>query len=310
MDFYRADGSRSLCRLKRWAGLTGEEYLQNSPELLEQEKKELDAYKRIANVLQLDSQKLLQYWWDYINNWDYITDANKTAGEQPTAQYESEEQRLLRNMLYYTLYRKNPRQEGFVSMESAIATLLADCDIRQEFLDILAYKLQRIDFVPVANEYAYVCPLEVHCHYNIRQIMAAYGYYNEESAPEFREGVKYFADKKTDVFLINLNKSEKDFSPSTMYEDYAINDTLFHWQTQSSLSATAATTQRYINPEVVTSLFVREYKKTGTYTAAYTFLGNVDYVSHQGSKPVSFCWKLHQPIPAGLLAKANKSVAI
>ena len=30
-----------------------------------------------------------------------------------------------------------------------------------------------------------------------------------------------------------MNKSEKDFSPSTMYEDYAINDKLFHWQSQS-----------------------------------------------------------------------------
>ena len=50
------------------------------------------------------------------------------------------------------------------------------------------------------------------------QIMAAFGLFTETESPEFREGVKRFEDKKTDIFFINLNKSEKDFSPSTMYE--------------------------------------------------------------------------------------------
>jgi hypothetical protein len=40
------------------------------------------------------------------------------------------------------------------------------------------------------------------------------------------------------------------------------------------------------------------------------FLGDADYVSHSGSKPISFVWKLKEPIPASLLPKANKSVAI
>ena len=143
--------------------------------------------------------------------------------------------------------------------------------------------------------------------------MAAYGYFNEEKAPEFREGVKYFDDRQTDVFLINLNKSEKDFSPSTMYEDYAINDELFHWQTQSGLSDTSQTALRYINHERKgsnISLFVREYKKTGAHTSAYTFLGDAKYVEHHGNKPISFVWKLRHKIPANLLQKANKSVAI
>jgi len=31
-------------------------------------------------------------------------------------------------------------------------------------------------------------------------------------------------------FRLTLNKSEKDYSPSTMYQDYSINEELFHWQ--------------------------------------------------------------------------------
>jgi hypothetical protein len=59
-------------------------------------------------------------------------------------------------------------------------------------------------------------------------VLAAFGFHNEEKAPEFREGVKYLADKRTDIFFITLNKSDKDFyhrpymrtMPST--SDYSI----------------------------------------------------------------------------------------
>ena len=167
--------------------------------------------------------------------------------------------------------------------------------------------------LPRDNEYPFTCPLEVHCRYNINQIMAAFDYFNQDQSPEFREGVKYFADKKTDIFLINLNKSEKDFSPSTMYEDYAINAHLFHWQSQSQDRLTSPKIQRYLHQGEtgnLISLFVREFKQQGTYTAPYTFLGNADYVSSQGERPVSFVWRLHQAIPASLLPKANKAIAL
>lgn len=29
------------------------------------------------------------------------------------------------------------------------------------------------------------------------------------------------------------SKSNKDYSPTTMYNDYSINEALFHWQSQS-----------------------------------------------------------------------------
>lgn len=287
LEFYRPDGTRSLFRLKKWA------------ELIEDKRDvDNDVYKKFAAILQVNSKPLLEYWISYI-----------CEAKAPS----SENERLMRNMLYYSFYKKEPKKEGFTSVDEGIQEVIKHDFVREEVLEILSYNLKHIDFVPVGNTYTYECPLEVHCTYNTRQIMAAYGYFNEEKAPEFREGVKYFDDRLTDVFLINLNKSEKDFSPSTMYEDYAINDELFHWQTQSSLSGTSQTALRYINHESMgsnISLFVREYKKTGAHTSAYTFLGDAKYVEHHGNKPISFVWKLRHKIPANLLQKANKSVAI
>ena len=202
---------------------------------------------------------------------------------------------------------------GFNSIDEGIEAILHEDFVKSEVLEILNYNRKHIGFVAGLNEYDFACPLDLHCRYSTNQIMAAFGYFTETSSPEFREGVKWFEDKRTDIFLINLNKSEKVFSPSTMYEDYAINATLFHWQSQSQDRQKSDRIQRYINhktKENSISLFVREYKKNGTYTAPYTFLGNADYISHEGERPVSFVWRLHVPIPAELLPKANKSIAM
>ena len=139
------------------------------------------------------------------------------------------------------------------------------------------------------------------------------GYYNEDKEPSFREGVKYFEDKKTDIFFITLNKSDKDFSPSTLYEDYAINKKLFHWQSQSRTSVESITGQRYINHLKTgnkIALFVRENKLKNGLTSLFTYFGTCEYRSHSGDKPISFVWELHEEIPAGMINKANKSIVI
>lgn len=287
LEMYRSDGTRSFHRLLKWAGL-----------LADDRDVENDTYKKFSGLLKVNSKRLLEYWINYIE-----------TGKVP--QYNKE--RLMRNMLYYTFYQSEPQKEGFTSIDAGIREVIKYDFVKDEIIQIMKYNLKHIDFVSKECDYPYDCPLDIHCNYTTRQILAAYDYYNEEQAPTFREGVKYFEEKKTDVFFINLNKSEKEFSPSTMYEDYAINDELFHWQTQSGLSDGSGTAKRYIEHvkrQSYISLFVREYKKTETHTSSYMFLGNADYVSHEGNKPISFVWKLHEPIPANLISKANKSVAI
>ncbi len=287
LEFYRPDGTRSLHRLMQWANI-----LQDTRDV------ENDVYRKFNGLLHVNSKSLLTYWINYLEK-----------GEIP----KNESEQSMLNMLYYTFYKDEPIKAGFASVIEGIRAVVHYDFVKEEILQILCYNLKKIDFVPVKNDYKFDCPLDIHCRYNTRQIMAALGYFNEKQAPEFREGVKYFEDKKTDIFLINLNKSEKEFSPSTMYDDYAINETLFHWETQSQLAESSSTAQRYVNHEKTgntISLFVREYKKDGLYTAPYVFLGNAKHVSHEGNKPVRFVWKLDHEIPAQLLEKANKSIAL
>ena len=286
-EFYQNTGARSLFRLKKWAGLIEDD-------------RDVDdkIYSMLTGLFHINSKRLLDYWIRYING---------------DASAYSDEEKIMRNMLYYTFYKKHPGKYGFKDIDEGIYSVLCEPFVRDEVLQILEYNRRHIGFIAGRNEYSYVCPLDLHCRYNTNQIMAAYGVFTETQSPEFREGVKYLEEKRTDIFLINLNKSEKDFSPSTMYEDYAINDRLFHWQSQSQDRQSSAKIQRYIHHKDtgnLISLFIREYKKTGSYTAPFTFLGNADYVRHEGEKPVSFIWRLHNPLPADLLPKANKTIAM
>lgn len=227
------------------------------------------------------------------------------------AKAESKEEHLMLNLFYYTFYRTAPANLGFEGIEDGIQSVM-DCQaFKDEILDILRFNSTHIDFVDKRNELPYACPLDLHCKYSTDQVLAAFGYWNEEKAPSFREGVKYFEDKKTDIFFITLNKSDKDFSPSTLYEDYAVNERLFHWQTQSRISEQTSTAQRYINHRKTgnrIALFVREYKEEYNYTASFVFLGEAEYVRHEGSKPMSIIWCLKEDMPAALVPVANKVI--
>ena len=128
-----------------------------------------------------------------------------------------------------------------------------------------------------------------------------------------RAWLNHLSKKKIDVFTITLNKSEKHYSPSTMYNDYSINENLFHWQSQSTTAENSATGQRYIHHREKGSrvlLFVREFKADSRFggSAAYTYLGTVNYVRHEGSRPMNITWKLDRPIPARFLKKTNKLI--
>jgi hypothetical protein len=96
-----------------------------------------------------------------------------------------------------------------------------------------------------------------------------------------------------------------------MYDDYAINDTLFHWQTQTKVAEESETARRYIkhkkNDHDI-ALFVREYKQEHGLTSPFIFLGTVDYVKHYGSKPMSFVWRLHEGMLSYLVPRANKNI--
>jgi len=55
-----------------------------------------------------------------------------------------------------------------------------------------------------------------------------------------------------------------------------------------------------VNNQSTKLLFVRENKSSNGQGAPYCFLGAVDCMAHEGSRPINFNWKLHDKMPARL----------
>ena len=271
-----------------------------APEGFEATEGYLNVAKRLKNLFHLNSRRFLRFILAYLEK--------RRWAEAPFA--DTLDLRL-EAMLYYTFFSKHPGQLGYLGFKDALKEVFMEVHLAAEVTEICRYLLEKIDFVDAQVDLGFVCPLDLHCAYNRDQLMAGLGEFDESRSPEFREGVKYLKDQSLDLFLINLNKSEKDFSPSTMYEDYAISSTLFHWQSQSTTSVDSPTGQRYIHHRKnhhKILLFVREYKKAYGQTAPFIYLGKAHYVKHEGSRPISFVWELEKEMPANLVVRANKSV--
>ncbi|UOW69070.1 DUF3427 domain-containing protein [Paraclostridium bifermentans] len=253
---------------------------------------------RLTNT---DSVKLLKFWIETLQNYK---NENKIANLT-----DSEEQMLL--MLYYTLYTKSPKELGISNVIEFLKRLYSNRLIYEEILEVLKYNLNHIKVKTLSDEFKFESNLEVHSTYTKEQILAALGKNTIDKQYPLREGVLYIEEIKTDIFLITLNKVEKHFSPSTMYEDYAINDKLFNWQSQSRTSIDSPTGQRYVNHMNTNNnilLFVRENKREDGITSPYIYLGPADIVSYSGSKPINIVWKLKNTLPASIAAKVEKAL--
>lgn len=250
--------------------------------------------KGLQKVCDIDSHQ----WIEFIQ--DIFEDPERLVSEEL-----SETQQRMLGMFRYTMWPNGLASCGFSSDYEAVRYLQAS-RFYPELRDLLAYNYDRIDFVDKPLQVSETTPLALHCRYTMRQIQMALGF---EAPRTHQEGVYYHKEKDTDIFFVTLNKSDKDYSPTTMYDDYSINEELFHWQSQNTTDENSAKGRRYIHHRKNggrVMFFVREYKQEYGDTAPYTLLGFADYVRHEGSKPMSIIWKLHDPIPAKFLKKTNK----
>jgi len=227
---------------------------------------------------------------------------NSGTFEEPA----DEMQRRFLLMLHFVLWGRHWCPP---TIAQSFARLLRNPTMYGELRELLELKLDWAEEIPMPVLLPFFCPLELHADYTRDEVLAGLGVWTLERQREVREGVLYREDLPADVFFITLDKTEGDYSPTTMYEDYAISEDLFHWQSQSTTSVESRTGQRYIHHRARRSsvlLFVRERKSRSSLASPYTFLGPADYVSHEGSRPMSIVWRLHHKLPARLLRRVRR----
>ncbi|MCW2685339.1 MAG: helicase, superfamily [Mycobacterium sp.] len=259
---------------------------------------EADLVKRVRAVAHVDDRRR---WASY----NAILDG--------TAATDSPAERRLAEMLFYSLF---PHGGGFDSAAAGLELLKDDAvaDELRQVIDIAFDSARRSTYElgSLAPALAGV-PLEVHASYSREEILAALGFASQRRTPStMREGVAWCEGVNSDAFLITLKKSDRDYSPTTMYRDFALSPTLFHWESQSTTSSASPTGQRYIHHSERGShilLFVRGAKTTALGTSPYVFLGPADYVSHEGDRPMAITWRLHRPMPTEVYQASTVAVA-
>lgn len=219
----------------------------------------------------------------------------------------NENEKLMCLMLHYDVWQK---PGGFKSIEESIKAIGKNKVLTSEIIEVLGILIDQIDFLEINITLPYSQPLKVHSRYTRDQILTAFEENSFESKSSNREGVANLESKNTELLFVTLEKSEENFSPTTMFNDYAVSDKIFHWQSQNSAKPETGKGLSYINHkenEKLVLLFVRERNNDEfDNTMGYVFLGIVDYQNHYGSKPMSINWELKEPMPPYLWKDSAK----
>lgn len=222
----------------------------------------------------------------------------------------SEEQNLMLLMLHYDIWQQPGSKLNFLSLKESFKQVSKNPILMTEFIEVIDYLISKVDFVEKKLDLDFPMPLRVHSRYNRSEILVAMGLHKFDKASSNREGVALNKTLNIESLFITLKKSAKEYSPSTLYDDYAISEYLFHWQSQNATAPESPKGLSYINhnsQDKKILLFVREQNDDEFgFTMPYVFLGEADFIKSSGSKPMNIEWLLCEPMPAYLWKESGK----
>jgi superfamily II DNA or RNA helicase/HKD family nuclease len=287
-DVYR--GGRSWTQLRREAGRS-----VLAPVSADLESRTLQALSRLTHI---DDPERVAFYRTLLR-----------SDLPPSEEGLDERHRRLLTMLAWGLGSGASQHD---SLTQYFANLWHEAAIRAE-LEVLLQTLDaRSQTRAAPSVLSPEIPLTLHARYSRQEVVAALGFGDGVKPKVTQGGILWVPQARSDVFFIDLHKAERDYSPTTMYRDYAINRELFHWESQSRQTPGQPSVQRYINHQAQGTgvlLFVRERRTFELGTQSFAFLGSVTYVQHQGERPVAFTWRLSHPMPEALFESARSVAA-
>ena len=219
-----------------------------------------------------------------------------------------ERERVFARMLFFSLW---PSGGGHARYQAGFDVLAQSPAVRDELRQVIAVGLANAEHVsgPLEAGMQQVT-LRTNAHYNREETLAALDWASLTRKPSaFVAGVVWSEGVQTDAFFVTLRKSEADYSPTTMYADYAISPELFHWESQNATAVSSPTGQRYLNHRAQGShvLLLTRETRTNDWNGPRPFLclGPANYVEHKGERPIAITWKLRHPLSADVFRRAS-----
>jgi hypothetical protein len=213
-------------------------------------------------------------------------------------------------MFYFDIFNEEPKVDRYQDLQLKLKELLKADSIKKELVEYFSIRINQIEAIEKDIHLGFKSKLNLHGRFTRNQILVGLKAHKLNRKKPSREGVLNLPDIKTEALFVTLDKSEGRFSPSTMYHDYFVNSEIFHWQSQNATTPESPKGQSYINQQQLKKsilLFIRE-KNTDEegITMGFVFCGKLNYVSHEGSRPMNIIWRLENTPPALLLNEGKK----
>lgn len=206
-------------------------------------------------------------------------------------------------MLGFILFDDGKAPDTIAAVQAALQREPA---IRQELLELAEVLEDRARLLTRPSPHWPDVPLHVHARYGRSEVLVAIGNRRLGEKTNMREGVKYLQERNADLLFVTLNKSDRHYSPTTRYRDYAISRDLFHWESQSTTTRDSATGERYRSNRSKVLLFVREVPKDNRGRApAFIYLGQARCIADAGERPIQIRWRLDTPMPEAIYRQAR-----
>ena len=236
----------------------------------------------------------------HVNTVSYLNFIRKVMLAKGNVKCNDEREETFAVMLYYTLFIDKISKVGVKSISEALRRLADYPMFISEILELTDYQLAHLETKTFSVGEGMPMGLEQYGCYTREEVFAIF---KRQTANKKMQGsvagVFNIEELNTELFFVTLNKSDKDFSAETMYNDYVVSENEFRWESQNTDSHQGKG-KRFVEQKKNGKkflLFVRENKKDGYgNTCPFICFGLVDYIRSKDDKPMKINWQTHHPI--------------
>lgn len=236
----------------------------------------------------------------HVNTVSYLNFIRKVMLAKGNVKCNDEREETFAVMLYYTLFIDKISKVGVKSISEALRRLADYPMFISEILELTDYLLAHLEIKTFSVGEGMPMGLEQYGCYTREEVFAIF---KRQTANKKMQGsvagVFNIEELNTELFFVTLNKSDKDFSAETMYNDYVVSENEFRWESQNTDSHQGKG-KRFVEQKKNGKkflLFVRENKKDGYgNTCPFICFGLVDYIRSKDDKPMKINWQTHHPI--------------
>jgi len=208
-------------------------------------------------------------------------------------------------MFYYDMFQEANHYQNLQGMFNDLSSDELFCNEMVELIVLLKNRCESYEMKD--NSSIMNLPLKLHGVYTKDQIFVAIGTSSISRKSSCREGCERNKRLNLEAMFVDIIKDREEGS-NTNYNDFAINETEFNWETQNSVTPTSQVGRNYINQTQTMLLFVRQqasFPEDRGRTMGFTYLGEVELKRWQGARPIEIVWSLKTPMPASVLKVAK-----